>query len=1251
MTEPELSNNVETAQVEAKKPRKCRFWHLFLIILLVLAGIFGFLATGKGQRWTLAQLDRWVESLSISEIDGSLQHGLRLKNTRVQHADLALSLDQAFLKVDFSCLWRLQLCSRIETENLALSVGGTELALDKFQSTIQASRTVVKLSETALSGLQLSLPSPQAVENPQKMTKEDWARVQAFFEKPLFNRTTLKTLPLELTVEELRANDLHISQKTDSAENPLSHLVHIESVQLSTQATSDNFALTDLQVKSDRGTLVSKGAISLKQNAPLHLRLEAKLNEWKEIGLPASEAVLAVSGELFNNTVLNLQTNGALNAELSGQVFLAEPKLPFSLQLTAENAAYPFMNVPKSDQLQLKKSAISLVGNVLDYALNAQTEVSGLGIPKTALELKGKGGLTAFEVEQLKLNMLQGSSTLSGRMAWLDGFEWNSEMELDKLYTKELFNDWQAFVSGKLHSEGYVGRGTSGQDWAISFKELKLAGVLSGRPLVMLGNVSLAPNLISTPSTKLMYGINMIEMAGQLSQTSDFSANINAPELTGFLPKLHGNVKGDVKVSGKWTEPQIKMDLNAEHFSYHDLSLNGLRVKADVQTEKQLVGELEADLRQFKLEPFEAGQAKLRLKGNEQQHHLQFSAKGDPIGLNVNANGSFDRARGLWTGQLSDLLLASPIGDWRSDKAVDVRFDGKAVKSHIASHCWLNNQAKLCFPKAFEAGKEGAVPFEIKQFNLSSLAQFLPENQQLEGAVNSVGEIQWFEKQPPKAKMTLDSNQIRFTQKMDYRQFPLVFTPVKFELNLADDNLQLKSDIGVENNGSVKGEMQLKALSSKRELGGHIQVEDLNIHLFQPLFERGESIDGELNGRLNLAGSVLSPQLLGELNLTRLSLSMLSVPFDITDGQLKMIFHGSHSVLSGEIESGKNRLQLDGKANWQNPEAWYTSVRAQGERFRIELPGIAKLDISPNVELNATAQKLTINGEVDVPWARVEIEELPDSAVSVSADEVIMDGSAKKKARLPIPQKLAKNPQGMQFSSDIAVNIGDDVRLDAYGLKTQLKGLVKVRQGEKGLGLYGQVKLHNGTFASYGQDLVLRKGVISFTGSPQQPTLDVEAIRNPEAMEDSTITAGVRVSGMVDAPNVQVFSVPSMAQDQALSYLLTGRALDSAGDGSSSNSVAAALIGLSLSKSSKLVGTVGSTFGISDLNVTTAGIGDNTKVVVSGSLSPRLRVQYGVGLFAPLTELTLRYRLAPSLYLQMISNVNQAVDLLYRFEF
>lgn len=378
------------------------------------------------------------------------------------------------------------------------------------------------------------------------------------------------------------------------------------------------------------------------------------------------------------------------------------------------------------------------------------------------------------------------------------------------------------------------------------------------------------------------------------------------------------------------------------------------------------------------------------------------------------------------------------------------------------------------------------------------------------------------------------------------------------------------------------------------------------------------------------------------------------MPLDITGGGFTMNFNGATSTLKGNVQTPQSNLALSGDANWQKLDAWHTRIQAKANKFRLDMPGIGKVDISPDIDVKVTPKELVLGGTVDIPWARIEVQELPESAVTVSSDEVIMQGSkkARKSAQTLVSTKNApQKGQGMAIKGDVSINIGKDVRVEAYGLKTNLGGTIKVRQGNKGLGLYGQVNLWRGTFASFGQDLVIRKGVISFTGLPSQPSLDVEAIRNPEAIDDQNVTAGVRVTGIADNLDVKLFSNPTMQQDEILSYILTGRGLENSDDAASGHSVAAALIGMSLSKGGKTVGKLGSAFGIDDFNVTTAGIGDNTKVVVSGSLSPRFKVKYGVGIFAPLTELTLRYRLAPSLYLQAVSSLNQSVDLLYRFAF
>lgn len=52
---------------------------------------------------------------------------------------------------------------------------------------------------------------------------------------------------------------------------------------------------------------------------------------------------------------------------------------------------------------------------------------------------------------------------------------------------------------------------------------------------------------------------------------------------------------------------------------------------------------------------------------------------------------------------------------------------------------------------------------------------------------------------------------------------------------------------------------------------------------------------------------------------------------------------------------------------------------------------MAKLKINADVEVQADPELLKLSGNVGIP-ARIAVEALPESAVSVSGDEVILDG-------------------------------------------------------------------------------------------------------------------------------------------------------------------------------------------------------------------------------------------------------------------
>ena len=146
------------------------------------------------------------------------------------------------------------------------------------------------------------------------------------------------------------------------------------------------------------------------------------------------------------------------------------------------------------------------------------------------------------------------------------------------------------------------------------------------------------------------------------------------------------------------------------------------------------------------------------------------------------------------------------------------------------------------------------------------------------------------------------------------------------------------------------------------------------------------------------------------------------------------------------------------------------------------------------------------------------------------------------------------------------------------------------------------------------------------------------------------MTAGIRVTGTAESPQVTLFSTPQLSEQETLSYLIRGEGLGSE-EGSSASMMTSMLIGVGTSQGSGILSEVGDAVGLRGLGVDTTGTGDLQQVVVSAYVLPGLQVKYGVGIFDSLATLTLRYRLMPRLYLEAVSGVEQALDLLYRFEF
>ncbi len=1265
------------------------------VIFIPVLGVAGAISFDAGQKSLIQLADKMLDSFSVEQIEGGLQNGLVLKNVRYQTAGIETHIAQARLQLDFGCLLSREVCLRdftlnkptiaintallppstpdnskssqmkrislpisinaesLVVQNLSVNIDQTNITLGNFKSAVNLNNekgltiAPTEINDISVIAKKLSeVKSELKAEQPNKPV--DWATIEQSLTPAFLGNVSEIILPFDLHIPEISGKNWQYQAVNEKGET----LQSVEMSSLIAQAnTVDNqLQLQKLAVESSLGNLSSQGKLQLDGDMPLDLTLKSHLEPLKSDGkeiLPESDVDLTLSGSLKKSTALSLKTKGVLDAELNGNVQLAQDKMPLNLTLNVAKGQYTFVNT--MTPLKINDVTLKLTGDLLNYHAELKGDVAGMNyIPASQVELNADGKLYEVTVNKLGIASLDGKSEFVGNANWKNGANWDIQADLEKMNIGFFVPVMPATLSGKLHSRGFAGS----QGWQVEVPVADLNGTLSSNPISLKGSATLNQNvLLTVPDLQIRYGENYLKASGVLDDHSDFALDINAPNLRGLWSDLKGRVKGRVAISGQITTPNLDLDLTSSNLHLQGFQLAKASIKGHINNASLSSGKLNIKAEQLHYgENIKLHLLDLDLSGDEQNHKLILKSQGAPVAANLQINGHFDRTLEQWKGTISQVKFETPIGDVKSNQAIAVSYDNKQTQANIASHCWQNTDVELCFPQAFNAGKQGNIPFQFKRVNLDLVNKLIEQNS-LKGNLQVQGNVAWFTDKPFQFTANIDGNHLAFSQKLDYRTFKLDIPKLTLNADIQNNNLVLKTDINLHNQGRIVGDIRLNDLAKNRQLGGSLAIERLSLSIANQLLTQGESVNGEVVSKLRFGGNLEKPLLNGDFNIRNIRTKLKSMPVNITDGDIALRFNGNRSTLQGKIKTVDSHLNLTGRANWANIEHWTTELNAQANNFNVDIPSMAKLRFSPNITIKANPKELNLSGTVDIPWARIKIDSLPDTAEPVSEDEVILNGPHKSKEELIKREFAAKTKSGMYIRSDLRINIGKDVSLDAYGLKTNLDGLLSVKQDKGNLGLFGQINLTKGRYASFGQDLLIRKGLISFSGQATQPTLNIEAIRNPETMEDSKITAGVRVIGIADSPEVTIFSEPSKPQDQALSYLLTGRSLESSGEVGSTGSVGAALIGLGISKSGKLVGSIGEVFGIQDLNLGTSGVGDKSKVTVSGNITNRLQIKYGVGLFDGLAEVTLRYRLMPQLYFQSVSSTNQVFDLLYKFEF
>jgi translocation and assembly module TamB len=453
-----------------------------------------------------------------------------------------------------------------------------------------------------------------------------------------------------------------------------------------------------------------------------------------------------------------------------------------------------------------------------------------------------------------------------------------------------------------------------------------------------------------------------------------------------------------------------------------------------------------------------------------------------------------------------------------------------------------------------------------------------------------------------------------------------------------------KLDIQLSKQGSIATDFNLPlsatlplALDSSAPVNAnlHAQVQELGlVALFFP--ERIQESHGQLKLDLQLSGNSKQPILLGNFHLADAGVFLPNIGVQLTAIDLRGDFaEDKIEITNLQLSSGKGKLSGTGHLELQKWQPAAYHLQLKGQNFQLINLAEMQIDANPDLAIDGNENKVKVRGQVEFPSVMIRGQQITAQATN-SPDLLVVDKEI-------APKRQPK----LQHDIDLKLILGKEVFLKTAGIDARLDGNLQLQSTPKQeLVGNGKIRIVKGKYSSYGVSLGITRGNLLFSGGPlDQPTLDILALR-----KSGEVQAGVKVSGTPKVPVVQLYSEPTMAETDILSYIVIGRPVSgSSGETDLLMTAAGAL--LSQGESVMLQEKLKKQLGLDVLEVS-AGDGDvNSSIITTGKyLNPDLYISLGYSLFRNTNEVKVRYSLTPVWEVESSFGSESGVDMFYKIE-
>lgn len=1233
---------------------------LALSLILTLVLLSGFVFTPWGTQLLLNSADALLDELSIDYKGGGLGTELHLNRVRWQQENVKATTHNIELNVDWSCVWSLAVCIehiksgkievlistqadneatstnpdpiilpfdlRIENLNLGelnLSIKDQlSVSWKKLDSRFSFGQ-ILDVSSLKVSLLQVDMLSSEPSAPVDSIDWSTW-QYQGIKQLPI-------NLPLVFNMAKLEISPFKLS--TNGQESLL-----LASLSASAKADHKTLSLRQLKLRHDLADISASAEVGLTGN------LQHELNVKAQYSAPQGgvvKLVLSSSGNLQQLSA-DAQVTGLLTASLKVKAELASNNLPLDVNLSWKNLNWPLTNkAALPPDFQSANGELNMSGNLDGMQLKGQGKLSGQVIADTTFNVQASADRKQLLLDALTLNTLNGKVIAKGSVNFSSSIEIMTSLDLQHINPGVLVPEYQADINGQLQAK--VSNSTG--QWQAKLSELNINGMWRDFPLHINGNAELdETSKVALKQFSIKNGDNSVELNGHLNadHSVDFTAQVNAPSIEQSVANVQGSLTATVQLSGTLAEPALQYSLSGKSIAFADIHIQGLDGKGQLLWDDIKPVSLELNVQQIIGVNNQIDEAKLSLTGNAAAHELLLDTTSNKTNLLAKIQGSLQSS--TWQGHWLEGQVESTYASLKLAEPFTISADWQNQDYSISSHCWQQANSDLCIKQASFKDKQAHWDVELHDLNLIPLLQriipsFPPVESNSQLSMQLKGD--WRMDELPQAQIHASLSPAAWRFK-DKKTLSLDINEFLLDAQISAQNISAQASLSGPQIGllslNLKGQAGNFSEQLERPISGELSLSKINLAPFRVLLPQFNKFEGKLAGEVQISGTLQEPLVHGSITLNEGALQGKDVPLIISGVSQKLELQGDKAALSGSYLLGKGKGTLSGNLTWR-PEL-NGQINVAGQNLELDYQSMLRAQVSPNIDIQFSPDVVRVRGELIVPYARFKLRSLPQGTVSPSKDVILVEQQTEN---TQIEQLI-----DMNVLVSVDPSLSNNVKLDAFGLTTDLRGKMQLENSKLGMVANGEVQLVNGRYRAYGQNLIIREGDINFNGPLDRPFLNIEAVRDPKLTADDVV-AGIRVAGSADNPKVEVFSEPTMEQQQSLSYMLTGHGLGQSSGDSQETVLTNMLLGFGLGQSENMVSNIGQKLGFKDVNLDTSGQGSTTQLSVSGYVAPGVQLRYGIGVFDSLSEVAIRYELLPQLYIEAVSGLSNAIDIYYSF--